>query len=243
MTVSIYGNSQKNNDIIYLNNGTIYQGTISELIPDSIISILLSDGKLKTINFSEISSYKSDLKKKSFNNTKKYYLKGSLGILMGQGAYQNQLENSMQFETMAGYKYKNWSVGLGSGINVLYKTIFIPAIGEINYSFNAKNRTSPFLSIQSGLIYNLSYQEDDDLSYYRYYNQYKKGGFVGGTVGLRHSVSDNLGLVFEAGYRYYELKGQGQETVYNQIDLIYYPYNVDYKSNLHRFNLKIGLVF
>jgi len=234
------GSAQDNLDKVVLKNGTILQGTISEIIPDSLVTIKLADGRIKTLSYIEIDNIKNNGKRIISPKDKNFYIKGSLGMLLGNTG--NYLQKSFLFEASGGYQFKNWNFGAGTGINVLYDIIYLPAMGEIQYTFN-KDKTSPFLNVQGGSVFNLSYSEDNYNIYYGN-NNYKNGRFIGGNVGLKHFVSDNLALVFEAGYRYYKLDKKGENSFYNQDlwnSLIYYP--VQYNANIHRFNLKVGLVF
>lgn len=239
MLIAALGFSQENQDQVILKDGTIYQGAIAELIPDSLVTIKLVDGRVKTIPFSEIDLVKNKGKKMITPREKKYYIKGNLGILLGNSQYN--LEKSFLFETTGGYKHKKWSAGLGTGVNVLYQIMYLPTLAEIEYTFST-SKTSPYLNIQGGRAFNLAYNDNNNYPYY--YNGYKNGNFIGGNIGLKHYISDQLGLIFEAGYRYYKLHKKGNESFYNSNSiesLVYYP--VQYKANLHRFSMKIGLVF
>ncbi len=229
--------AQINNEQVILKNGTQYQGVISEIIPDSIVVIKLVDGRIMTINYDQILRIKNQNEKILSPTENNYYVKSTLGLMMGQG--QREIQKNFLFETTGGYQYKQWQMGAGSGVHVLYGTMYLPAIAEVSYSFGDKI-TQPYITLQGGGVFNLSYNKNNT----NFWNHqgYKNGKFIGSNFGLRHYVSNNLALVFEAGYRFYHLQGKLIETYYPpNLDILYYP--AEYNADLHRFSLKFGLEF
>jgi hypothetical protein len=93
--ISIYAYAQESKDVVYLKNGSVIKGEITEMIPNEHIKIKTADGSLFVYSFAEIEKTEKETVEdspfKQVNTDAKggyysdYFIKSSLGVAIGGG--------------------------------------------------------------------------------------------------------------------------------------------------------------
>ncbi len=233
--ICVYGNAQEAEDVVALKNGTIYKGTISEYVPQGKLTMILVDGRTIEIDSDEIKTLDEEKNRGFLEKDSGFFHSSSIGFLLGNGTYENEV--NFQYNMVNGYKWKSIYFGVGTGIETTRGQILNPVYCDIMYQFS-KGKTSPFIAGQIGKTINFGYK--DDLQNF-YADNFKNGNMVGFNFGLRNNFNSDLALILSAGYRYYDLKGKHSNRWWNGFEWNEFP--IDTNTILHRFNLKIGLLF
>ena len=231
---NVYCNAQQT-DVVTLKDGSIYKGTISEYVPNGKLIMALVDGRSKELNSSDVKSLDEGANKAFVSKEKGFFHASSAGALIGSGVYQNDV--NFQYNMVNGYKWKNFYVGLGTGIETARQLLLTPFYGDLLYQFS-KEKTSPFVSVQLGRTVNFAHKETVQ-NYYA--DNFKSGNMAGLSFGLKNNFNSQLALIVSAGYRYYDLEGDYDNQWWDGQEWLTYP--VETNTYLHRFNLKLGLLF
>ena len=222
-------------DVATLKDGSIYKRTISEYVPNGKLVMVLADGKSKELNSSDVKTLDEGSNKAFVSKEKGFFHTSAAGALIGNGLYQNDV--NFQYNLVNGYKWNNFYLGIGTGIETTRQQLLTPFYGDLMYQFS-KGKTSPFVSIQAGKTVNFAH--DDEVQNY-YTDNFKNGNMAGVSFGLKNSFNSKLALIISAGYRYYDLEGNYDNQWWSGEEWLTYP--VETNTYLHRFNLKLGLLF
>ena len=200
-TIIIAGNmfAQSKEDAVYLKNGSILKGKVTEnitgvkttieivghniiVIPDSAIIMILMDQKLPA--------------KERENKASPVEMAASVNFYGGS-------QNSGGFTFITSYRFPfRLAVGTGMGIE-WFDHQQIPFMADVRYYF-LKGSWSPYVYAQGGYAVPLSQKGDND------WTEYHGGALAGTGAGMRFNFSKRNALVFSIGYRY-----QKTETVTN----------------------------
>lgn len=221
----LIGWSQKA-DVIYLQNGNIFKGSIIKNTPDSTrIETFCGN----TLNFSntEITSIKQEKYSPYVTlKDKGYYNYTSFGGFWGS----EKDEKTAVFSIIMEHQYqmnKTWSAGLVTGVEWYY--IQVAPIGlSVKVRSPQKFNTALFASGLVGYSFPL---EEMVLDYYDVYET-RGGYFAGGEMGLILPSIGNASLFVALGYHF-------QELSYDHEDWYYDSVTQDTKYN--RFSLKVGV--
>lgn len=224
-TVSI---AQKTNDVIYLNNGSIYRGFIEEGEQDKI--------RLKTFSNNLIVFESSEIQKiesEPFVDERTIKSKGylnftSFGVLMGSTA--NEIIAPLSILMEHNYRYNtNFAFGIVTGLELLNEA-------TVPLGFNAKgfiplNGGSTFFIGASG-GYSISV-EDAKIDYYEVTDSYG-GTMASAECGVMFPSYGHISMFIAAGYRYNELSYSRNDWQFSSVDrTIYY----------NRISLRVGINF
>jgi len=213
-------------DVVYLQNGNIYKGTIIRNTEDSTAIETLC-GNIINFNQTEIKNIGHE-KYTPFVTLKNkgYYNYTSMGGLWGS----EKDEKTAIFSLMMEHHYqisKIWSAGVLTGIEWYY--IQTAPIGiSVKARSPEKYNLALFVSGMAGYAFPL---EEMILDYYDVYET-RGGYFAGAEIGMLFPSIGNANLFIALGYRY-------QELSYDHEDWYYDLVTQDTKYN--RFSLKVGV--
>ncbi|MFZ4546786.1 MAG: hypothetical protein ACOYN4_05100 [Bacteroidales bacterium] len=193
------GNSfgQSKEDVVYLNNGSIFRGKVVENVTGVRTSIEILGRNLIVIPDSAIKMILMDQKvpgKERQNMGSPVEMNASINFY---GGSENSNSGGLTFITA--YRFPcRLSVGAGVGME-WFEHQQIPFIAEAKYYF-LKSFWSPFVYAQGGYAVPMTKKSDGDWS-----ENY--GGWLAGTgCGIRFNFSKRNALVFSFGYRYQKTK-------------------------------------
>jgi len=230
ITLQLY--SQKSKNAIYLKNGSIIYGTLTE-ISDNQYKVTGKDGSLYIFPSEEVEKYQKDIP--MFEGRKEQGFSFSLegGLLIG--SQNTEYSAPFSFNAVFGYTFdKKNSVGLGTGAEFIGET-YTPFFLEFRRLIN-DNRVAPFLFLRTGLIVYLGGGDSEgDGGYYPYYNRKDFSGGPSITAGTGISWSnDDLETYLSFAYRY-------TTTSYDQLQ--YNNQEVSYTNYYNRLEVKFGFRF
>jgi hypothetical protein len=193
MTCNSYAQSKE--DAVYLKNGSILRGKVTEsitgvkttieiighniiVVPDTLITMILMDQVIPS--------------KKRENIASPVEMAASVNFYGGS-------QNSGGFTFVTSYRLPfRLAVGTGMGIE-WFDHQQIPFLADVTYCF-LKGSWSPYINVQGGYAVPLSQKGDNEWTEYR-------GGVLAGTgAGMRFDFSRHNALVFKVGYRYQKTK-------------------------------------
>lgn len=177
----------QNKDRIYMKNGSIINGYIQEMYPDSIIKIKTNDGNVFVFDSKDVlkTEYISSSKEKPWletNGKKTYELhKGYKGFVdLSGGFFSNDYGVELagfSVSTTHGYQFnKHWFVGGGFGFCLTRNDDYIPVFTNVRYNFSKR----------SGLFADVKMGSD-------FFNE-KGGLFLSPSLGYRIALTKNIGL-------------------------------------------------
>lgn len=177
----------QNKDRIFMKNGSIINGYIQEMYPDSVIKIKTNDGNVFVFNAKDVlrTEYISSSNEKSWLNTngKKTYelhkgYKGFVDVSGGVSLYDGEGYAGFSLSTTHGYQFnKHWFIGGGFGYCHLDYDEYIPIFTNARYNFDSRNGL--FADIKFG-------------SYLSSSNDTK--AFLSPSFGYRIALTKNMGL-------------------------------------------------
>lgn len=228
-------------DIVYLKNGSIIRGKITEQTPDSL-KIETNCNSFIILAQSEVLDKKKETLKSqagnrindfSLNDSKGFYSYTTVGMLTGNSEVIDDF--SFSFHTNLGYEFSHF-FGLGVGIGVEHlKTELLPVYASFkSHLINKPN--SPFVNLSIGYSFPLSDKKQKD----EYIDFTYEGGFgFGIDMGISSFKTNNYAFTITAGYKY--------QVVKETSDLYYYYWYGEAKEiNTYEFNkiaLRIGFMF
>jgi hypothetical protein len=229
-----------NNEVVYLKNGSIIRGEITQQSADSIrietncnSFIILSQTDVLEIK-KEPAENSKEINKNNFliNDTKGIYSYTTIGMLTGNSEIIDDF--SFSFHTNIGYEF-NHLIGVGVGIGVEHlKTELLPVYASFkSHLLNKAN--SPFVNLSVGYSFPLSdTKRKDDYTDYSY-----EGGFgLSLDLGISSFKTKNYAFTITAGYKY--------QVVKETSDLYYWWYGETKEKNTYEFNkiaVRIGFMF
>jgi hypothetical protein len=230
--IALQLSAQKSRDVIYLKNGSIIYGTLTEIFQGQY-KIKGTDGSLFIFNADEVERYAKE--SEGFEGRKRGGLGFSLegGFLVG--AQSTEYDAPFSFNSVISYTTDTKNLlGIGTGAEFLGKT-YTPLFFEYRRLFR-DTKASPFLFFRSGVMLYLG--KDDD-SYNNYYPQYYlvKDYSGGATVTAGCGISwagQEVETYLSFAYRY-------AQTSYVQSE--YSQHDVTYKNNFNRLEIKFGFKF
>ena len=240
---------KRNQDVVYLKNGSVIWGTIVLEDDKKFIQLKTSDRSLWVFKYDQIDSIKHqenlDRPKKAKILLKNgYFNLTEMGVLAGNSA--NYKKNPFTLMNISSWKFPgNFSTGIGVGVEFFNET-YLPVVADFRY-FIREHGPLPFVSMQAGYSIPMGGSYTQQNYYYGYdiavmpgiyptpaptvVDMSARGGFlVNPSIGIQTQLNENLALVFSAGYRYMR---------YNYGKHNNYKLEVDY----NRLSLKVGLLF
>lgn len=201
-TTFILGNllAQSVEDVIYLNDGSIFRGKLIENIPGKQAKIEITGRNIIAIPDSSIKLLLTGQivpSKYRINKSSPIEMAASISFFGGS-------KNSAGCSFITSYRFKSrFSAGIGIG-NEWFDHQQIPFIADLKYYF-LQGSWSPYIYGQSGYAIPLSKKSTDNNYYYQYIDYY--GGVLAGIGGgMRFDFSNRNALIFSMGYRYQKTK-------------------------------------
>lgn len=203
-------------DVVYLKNGNIIKGVITERIPGESVTIETRDGNVFVFTFEEIQritrekapvgrreaegSRKSTVAAGNYMSKGKTYIGPSLGFsFLGTvpqfGAnFESAIEDNIGVGGLVRYWY--YSEDFGFGVKWAYSNILLAGQGNYHFKVDA-DKLDPFVGIILG--YNVASTSWKGIGVVR--GSVSAGGFIGTAYGgLRYFFRDNIAFVARLGY-------------------------------------------
>jgi len=225
--------AQDERDIIYLKNGSIYKGDITEYIPNNHAIIKLLDDRIIVVQADQIERMaigKDDIIKKNLDIKQKGYFHNSMiGPQWGRSKYGNTDVN-FAYNTVNGYRIKNHHIGLGLGMEKHSGNWYVPIYADYSYHI-LKGHISPIVGINGGLMQPLNKSTGSEYDF-------TKGSFMGGRIGFVAYSNSHFAFLLNFTYRYIHLSGAeySRNLSWNE------TYDVSGSARLHRLGITMGFV-
>ena len=190
----------KGKDIVYLSNGDIIQGTITEQVPNRSLEIKTIDGNILTYQMDDIEKIVQGTINENYNSGHSSYGLGSgykgiidVGYSFGIGTYKM---NRFDFNFINGYQVNPYfSLGIGVGLRYYFDTeaALIPIFADFRANF-IDNPISPYLSLGIGYSFDAT-------------NSFESVGLLlDPTVGVSFKISDKSAFIVGLGYEMQRMK-------------------------------------
>jgi len=226
--------AQKTKDVLYLKNGSIIYGRLSEII-DNNYKIISADGSVFVYSGQDVDKFIKE--SSSFEGRREEGIGFSMEAGLLIGAQHNEFEAPFSFNIILNYTNNSKNIlGLGSGVEFLGST-FTPLFLEYKRLFFDR-KTTPFIFFRGGTLIHIGGDnENDNNSYiypqYNYPYNYKGGASLGFGTGISWA-RDESETYLSFGYRY-------AQTSY--MELNYTDQKVTYKNYYNRLEVKLGFKF
>ena len=211
ITLNTFAQKQ-NDDVLYLKNGSIYRGKITEKT-DQLIKLETYDRNVFSVQLSDIQEIKQEesLKKPATLYKEKGYVHYTeLGPLAGSNRASNGVTTSaFSFQTTNGYKFNQFLfTGIGIGADLYAVQTFIPIVLSIRGDLTKKGTKIPFYFVEGGYSLNATSNDVDGI-------KYQGGNTLAIGLGLKILFQENTGFVIGAGYRFQrsELLEKGKTAI------------------------------
>ncbi len=225
--------AQTDYDIIYLKDGTIYRGHVTEYRPGDHATIKLMDDRIVKVQSDRIMKMKvgkDEVIRKQFDIKEKGYFHNSLlGVQLGNGAY-GSTPLTFAYNMVNGYRVRNHHMGLGLGVEKHVGNWYAPMYADYSFHF-LKGRTSPVIGINGGFMLPINNE-------FRYENDYTNGSFIGGRVGFVAYSNPHFAFLMNLTYRYVNLSGS-EYTIHSWWGE---PQALRGAAELHRVGIMLGFV-
>ncbi len=220
------GYSQKTNDVIYLNNGSIIKGQITNN-DNSIVTIETFCGNTFVYEVDDVREITKE-KHIPFQTLKNkgYYNYTSMGGLIGS---END-EKTTTFSILMEHNYqlnKNFAVGAVTGIEWFTYSV-APLGANIKLTAPLEYNMGFYLGFSGG--YSIPLEEFISVDYE--IKETKGGYFFNSEIGLIFPSMGNANLYIAMGYRYQDLRYVREDWWLNEVER---------KTTYNRFSLKVGV--
>lgn len=214
-------------DVVYLKNGSIIRGKITENKPGEFIRIKTVDRSEWVFRHDEIEKTGTEeltIQQDFFTNDKGIYCVIYSGMVLRNGRNFNSI--NITNNVAAGYKFHRLiGVGGSAGIDLIEDIIFFPVALEIRGNFFNKAVT-PYYAAQAGYSFpaNLSDFNQNELS----------GGMVfNPSLGLQFSLSKDVAILLDAGIKIQKYH------IYRQT----WGGEINQDITLRRLTMRMGFIF
>jgi hypothetical protein len=231
------------NDILYLNDGSVIRGTIMEHLVGKHSRIRTLDGKTMEFPAYQVDRLRTrrgkqgKLERQAVSVKENgYYNNTTLGFLLGFDHY-GRLSAGPSLQMVQGYQFKGrMNVGLGTGLELIRNNAMIPAFAEFRYHLR-KSGFSPFVSARAGYNFQLTRNYN-----WRWEEAKSQGGIMtGAEVGVRNYGKQRLGWTASLGYRFQQMSSSYDWEFWNEGDVAFVP--VVERTRMHRVEMRFGILF
>jgi hypothetical protein len=228
--------AQTKEDVVYLKNGSILRGKVTEnisgvkttieiighnsiVIPDSVVKMILMDQPIAA----------------------QHYEKKSSPVEVSSNAnFYGGSNNSAGFTFITSYYFPfRLSVGGAMGIE-WFDRQQIPFMADFRYHF-LKGSWSPFAYAHAGYAVPLSKKPEDENNWYYQTVSYYGGVLAGAGGGIRFNFARRNALVFSFGYRYQKTKTITDTTPWSSSS--YYQSETIKYDEFNRLTFSFGFLF
>ncbi|MFO7828188.1 MAG: hypothetical protein R6V23_06170 [Bacteroidales bacterium] len=222
----------KQQDVVYLINGSILHGKIVEIKANQSVTLFSNCGDKWVINQSDIEKIeKEDISdeytffnehgRKTIEYRKKgYYSNLNIGFLFSVDIDSPFPPLSLMF--LNGYRFENGvSVGAGLGLDLLNEA-YMPIVMDLKYNFT-EGRINHFVYFQGGYAIPLETPDPYDYDYYTYYDSdiNSEGGYIiNPGIGLKLYLNQKNAFSFGIGYKFLQINHNYKEYNGQSIDRI-----------------------
>lgn len=229
--------AQKNEqDVVYLKNGSIIRGFISEFQPDKSVTIKTADQNIFVFEMSEVEKLTRELPP----NTKQYHIKqkgyfNETSFVIGVGGDKDDFTTALSVTTVNGYQVNRF-FRIGGGVGVThyadYSHTFFPLFARVSGDM-IKCRITPIYFADAGYAFLVEkdayYNNTEELS--------SSGGLMLHTgVGIKFYTAHKASFSLTAGF---SLQKSEREYQYNWSDGNHYREKRDYR----RITFGLGINF
>jgi len=200
---NVFAQQGQYQDVIYLKNGSVVKGMITEFAPTKSYTIKTADGSIFVFKVEEIEKIAKELIPNSANSNRAInsdsFVAGYRGVIEGgfgasSGSYGL---NTVCFAISNGYQFnKKLYAGIATGLNYYPSSVagvdgfgLIPLYLDGRYSFLPKNPVSPYASLGAGFSF------DPQQSFEG------AGGYLNPSVGAQIAVGNKYKINLGFNYR------------------------------------------
>lgn len=221
-------------DLVFLNNGEVYSGRITDLELGKYLTLQTTDGRTLTFAEAEIARVDFELqhaetttglpikRKKEFTPDHGWFSMASFGLTMGRGEQsappdggfrpnrtRTDILTGFNLQYVQGYQFSRWlGLGLGGswdGLALDRGEHLFSLLGEYR-AFLSEGRLSPYLMLNGGYSFALKNAS-------RGIDEAQGGWMWHPSLGLRLAGNDSNYLFFDAGYRFQQARYSGTDSV------------------------------
>ncbi len=245
--------AQKGTDIVKLRNGSVYRGTIIEMIPSQHLLFLTLDGRQMTFH--------SDVVKSAEVNVSAYAkVRVPRPLIEIKNGYFNSSDVGLTFcledyggisarptaNIVNGYQFGRYSVGAGIGFATFRHQHYLPLFLDVRTYLREKDAFSPYIAVQAGYAAGLTRNYDYSPYYlenFAYYQEPKKtNGFIGGVqLGIRKYTGRHFGYNLSFGTRMLKTRGEYIRWYWNGNENV--PVEVTEVTRMIRSEVRVGIYF
>ncbi len=193
---------QLEEDVVYLQNGSVIRGTITEQIPRESVTIQTFDGTVFRFLTSEIDRivrepsrftqikvrFNSNVVPITYDDRPQWYWGYGLSLST------NQSSGNFHVEPRAGYKWRHWlHTGLSSGLNPYNAGLILPIAAELRGDL-LKKAVTPHYYLQGG--YGVAATRSQR------HRVFEGGLLYGGGIGLSFKSRKKAEYFFTVGYKW-----------------------------------------
>jgi hypothetical protein len=226
--------AQKNlEDVLYLKNGSIIRGSITEWVPDSTLKIEIAGGSLFVFKANEIrliakeEKIKKEKQKTVINASSGFRFGLDGGWVVGSGDNENKSPLSIHIQGFYHFLPSS-AAGIGTGLE-FFNTTQAPVYLDLRQYFSQRYY-APYVFIQGGYLLPIGPQHDDVSGYA---SKGKASFMVNPGLGFMFPLSEKSELTISISYRYQQIK--------STIDDYFKPDYVK-TEKMNRINFRIGLM-
>lgn len=153
------------------------------------------------------------------------------------GIMHGESDNALSLQTINGFRYKSWFVGLGIGLDT-YRDNTVPLFLDLRKNLLA-GASTPFLYADGGIQF-MAGKKAQKGDFYR--KEYNTGAYYDVGIGYYIGLKNRNAILMSAGYSVKQLESDN----YTDIVCITYPcpgYIGLYKYRMNRLSVKIGYKF
>jgi hypothetical protein len=242
--VSSFG--QQGQDVVYLKDGSVIKGTVSEYIAGDHVRIQNIEGKVYEFQASEIKNVVMAGSTKAIHIRQPYtpkkfgYINNTtFGLMMGNAGYGAAINPSFQTINSLTFCTK-YQGGLGIGMDFMNDGVFSPVFADFRYHF-LDGEVSPYVAVGGGYAVPLMDSRIRYGFYPQYYSKSNGGPMSYVQLGLRNLVKPHLGYSLSLGYRFQYLTSDYDRYFWNSGEESFV--RVHEKLTMHRVDVRIGILF
>lgn len=227
-------------DVVYLKNGSIVRGVITEFIPEQSVKIETADGNTFVFGMADVEKItreeapcRSRLRP-AVISTKGFFNDTETGMLIG-GGDTSKFSTAYSLQNVSGYQVNRYlKIGAGAGIDHYndYSHTFIPVFGRISGDI-VKYRVTPVYFVDAGYSFLI---EKDEYSSGIQEVRSKGGLMVHGGLGLKFYTATRVSFSILVGFK---VQHSEREYAYSWNESYIYHEGRVYRRNTFR----VGICF
>lgn len=235
---NIFAQKSKQEDVVYLKNGSQIRGEITEQKIGENLKIQLLGGSVFVFAENEIDSIKKEAVFAQVKDRSNFYAKHKGfrnmtegGLIIGHEfkddwwGYSSRTDWGLMLHTVNGYQFNRFlytGIGLGVEKNISYRENFAPIYARVAFDM-LKKKATPYIFSDIGYAFNWSKENKDRIDNYN-----NKGGLYFSTgIGIRVFNSSKVSVTTAISYKrtttistFETWQGNAKQTmVYNRVGI------------------------